>query len=245
MRWVSSRGASGAHDPGWLGPAGVVGLPQAFAVGRDHGGRHAEPRIGHAERHEHLVADELAEVAAALALDDLGEQERHHAGLVAGARARGHARIDAGPADERDVRGVVLVVADRKQLLLDIEETAGVGPDVPDRDGILAAAGEFREVRRDRVVEVDKAFLPDAREQDRCGDLGARQPRHHRVGGHRSPGCAQAQDDLGPCGAIEGYEQLRTDVQPGLHASLEHRARFPHGVSQRISSHRHTVRSPR
>jgi hypothetical protein len=67
----------------------------------DGGSRHSKPRVFHAERQEDLIANNVPKVAPALPTDDLGQQQRDDAGLIAGARARLHPWVDLGGTDVR------------------------------------------------------------------------------------------------------------------------------------------------
>ena len=145
----------------------------------DQSRRRVEHRVRHPQRAGDPAGDHRVQRPSGDLLDDQAERDQAEVGVDVG-HARLGGRLDRQHGGQPFLdRGVGAVERDPGR------QPARVGEQVPDRHVVLAVLGEGREVRRDRLVEVDPAGLDLLHDRDRRERLGHRGEVEDRVPPHR------------------------------------------------------------
>ncbi len=188
--------AGGGEQPGVAGDAAERPGVLVVHLAADHrpigprlrlGGRdpvdqargRVEHRVHHAQRAGDAVGDHPVQRSAGDLLHHQAQGDQAEVGVDVGRAGLG-VGLDGQYGGEALLDGLVVAVERQPG-----RQPAGVGEQVPDRDVVLAVLGEVREVRRDRLVEVDTAGLDLLHHRDRGERLGHRRQVEDGVPPHR------------------------------------------------------------
>jgi hypothetical protein len=178
--------------------------------------RDAEMAVVEAEWRGHLVTQVPVDAPAVDAFDDRAQYPPTARGVVARHGSRLPRRRPSGGHRERLVERHVRVVGG----IAGHGEPGRVREHLPHRRRFLPVAPSV-DVRRDLVVEPERAPLPELEDRDRRPGLARRVPEHHVVDVERAPGDRLADRGVEQDLATARHVDLGAEVPAGLPTRFE------------------------